>query len=191
MDTSSFDPTRAVVFDLNRGQVTLNGGAAVLVIPAEILAQVCAGLDVAAVRQFGSMLGKHAGGRVRARLSAGFVPTLEVMVDHLGGEMSLAGLGSLVMERWGQALVVRIESCPLAQGQELMSAYIEAALLAAVGREVTALVLERGASSIRLLLCSKAASTKVKGWLAGGASWADALAALHQSAKNGALGGRG
>lgn len=190
MDTSSFDPTRAVVFDLDRGQVTLSGGAAVLVIPAEILAQVCAGLDVTAVRQFGVMLGRHAGARVRARLSAAFAPTLEVMVDHLGGEMSLAGLGSLVMERWGQALVVRIESCPLAQGQELMSAYVEAALQVAVGREVTALLLERGASSIRLLLCNKAASAKVKGWLAGGASWGDALAALHQSANNGAPGGR-
>jgi hypothetical protein len=127
---------------------------------------------------------------VRARLSEALSPTLEVMVDHLGGEMSLAGLGSLVMERWGQALVVRIESCPLAQGQELMSAYIEAALQAAVGREVTAVLLERGPSSIRLLLCSKAASTKVKGWLAGGTSWGDALAALHQSANNGPLGGR-
>lgn len=190
MDTSSFDPTRAVVFDLNRGQVTLNGGAAVLVIPAEVLAQLCAGLDVATVRQFGSMLGRHAGARVRARLSAALSPTLEVMVDHLGGELSLAGLGSLVMERWGQALVVRIESCPLAQGQELMSAYIEAALQAAVGREVVALVLERGASSIRLLLCSKGASMKVKGWLAGGTSWGDALAALHQGATSGALGGQ-
>lgn len=189
MDTSSFDPTRAVVFDLNRGQVALSGGAAVLLIPAEALAHVCAKLDVAAVRQFGSLLGKPAGGRVRARLSAASPPTLEMMVDQLGGEMSLAGLGSLILERWGQALVVRIESCPLAQGQELMSAYIEAALQAAVGRDVTALVLERGASSIRLLLCSKTASMKVKSWLAGGTSWGDALAALHQSTKNGALGG--
>lgn len=188
MDTTSFDPSRAVVFDLNRGQVILDGGAAALVIPVEALAQLCAGLDAAAVRQFGTLLGRHAGGRVRGRLSAAVVPTLEVMVDHLGGEMSLAGLGSLVMERWGQALVARIESCPLAQGHELMSAYIEAAVEAAVGREVTALALERGASSIRLLLCSKAASMKVKAWLVGGMSWGDALATLHQGAKHGALG---
>ena len=189
MNTSSFDPTRAVVFDLNRGQVTLDGGAAALVIPAEVLAQVCAGLDAASVRQFGSLLGKHAGGRVRARLSAALSPTLEVMVDHLGGEMSLAGLGSLVMERWGQALVMRIESCPLAQAQELMSAYVEAALQVAVGRQVTALVLTHGPSTVRLLLCSRSASIKVKGWLADGRSWGDALAALHQSAKAAAFGG--
>lgn len=186
MDTSSFDPSRAVVFDLNRGQVMLNGGAAALLIPAEALVQLCAGLDAVAVRQFGALLGRHAGGRVRGRVSAAVVPTLEAMVDHLGGEMSLAGLGSLVMERWGQALVARIECCPLAQPHELMSAYIEAAIEAAVGREVTAVALERGDRSIRLLLCSKAASTKVRAWLVGGMSWGDALAALHQ----GALGGQ-
>ena len=45
------------------------------------------------------------------------------------GQSSVAGLGSLVFERWGQALVVRIEGCPLGvPGHELMSAYVEVAL---------------------------------------------------------------
>lgn len=190
MDTPTFDPTRAVVFDLNRGQVTLNGSAAVLVIPAEVLAQVCAGLDAPAIRHFGALLGKYAGDRVRARLSSAPAASLEAMVDQLGGELSLAGLGSLVMERWGQALVVRIEGCPLARAEELMSAYVEAALLAAVAKEVTALVLERNASVFRLLLCNRTASAKVKGWLASGTSWGDALVALHQSPKYGAPGAK-
>jgi hypothetical protein len=191
MDTSTFDPTRAVVFDLNRGQVTLNGGAPALIISAEALAHVCGLLDTGAVRQFGSLLGKQAGARVRARLGAALLPTLEVMVDHLGGELCLGGLGSLAMERWGQALIVRIESCPLpASGHDLMSAYIESALLAVAGREVTALVLEQSAQSFRLLLCGKAASVKVKGWLGAGRSWGEALAALHHNPKNDVLGSR-
>jgi hypothetical protein len=190
MDTSSFDPTRAVVFDLSRGQVTLQGRSPVLVLAAEALAQVCGRLDAAALRQFGAVLGKQAGARIRERCSSVGALTLESMVDQLGGEVSLAGLGSLAIERWGQALVVRLEGCPLgAPGQELMSAYVEAALQVAVDREVTALALERGPESFRLLLCGKAGSARVKGWLQAGGSWGDALAALHHNPRNDVVGG--
>jgi len=181
MDTSSFDPTRAVVFDLPRGQVTLQGKSPVLVLPAEALSQICGRLDVAAIRQFGSALGKSAGARIRERLRSG-PPSLEVMVDQLGGELSLAGLGALTIERWGQALVIRIEGCPL--GHELMSAYVEAALQVSVERELEALVIERGPDSFRLLLCGKAGAARVKGWLSAGGSWGDALAALHHNPRN-------
>src|SRR5215470_2953044 len=109
MDTSSFDPTRAVVFDLSRGQVTLQGKSPVLVLAAEALAQVCGRLDAAALRQFGAVLGKQAGARMRDRLGSATSITMEEMVDQLGGEVSLAGLGAVVIERWGQALVVRVD----------------------------------------------------------------------------------
>lgn len=188
MDTSSFDPTRAVVFDLQRGQVTLQGRSPVLVLAAEALAQLCGRLDAAALRQFGAVLGKQAGTRIRERIGSG--ATLEGMVDQLGGEVSLAGLGALTIERWGQALVVRVEGCPLgAPGQDLMSAYVEAALQVAVDREVTALTLERGPESFRLLLCGKAGSARVKSWLSAGGSWGDALAALHHNPRNDVVGG--
>jgi hypothetical protein len=192
MDKSSFDPTRAVVFDLSRGQVTLQGRAPapVLVLAAEALAQVCGRLDAAELRQFGSVLGKQAGARIRERLRSAAGTTLEEMVDQLGGEVSLAGLGSLLIERWGQALVVRIDGCPLgAPGHDLMSAYVETALLQAVDRELTALVLERGPESFRLLLCGKGGSARVKGWLSAGGSWGDALAALHHNPRNDVVGG--
>lgn len=189
MDTSSFDPTRAVVYDLSRGQVSLQGRSPVLVLAADALAEVCARLDAAALRQFGGALGKQAGTRIRERLDA-TAATLETMVDQLGGEVGLAGLGSLAIERWGQALVVRIEGCPLgAASYELMSAHVEAALQVTVEREVTALVLERGQQAFRLLLCSKAGSAKVKSWLSAGTSWGDALAALHHNPRNDVVGG--
>jgi hypothetical protein len=186
MDTSTFDPTRSVVFDLNRGQVKLEGGGAVVVVPTEALAQ----LDGAALRQFGALLGRQAGSRIRGRLSGAGV-TLEAMVDQLGGEMALGGLGSLTIERWGQALVVVVENCLIgAHAHELMSAYVEAALHDAVGREVTALFLQQTPQSFRLLLCGKAASARVKGWIAGGGSWGDALVALHHNPRNDVARGR-
>jgi hypothetical protein len=190
METSTFDPTRSVVFDLNRGQVTLEGNAPMLLLGAESLAQLCAQVDVAVLRQFGVALGKQAGSRIRARLSGNAAFTIDTMVDQLGGELSLAGLGSLSIERWGQALVVQIERCPLGRSAyELMSAYVEAALQVAVNREVNAVVLERGAQSFRLLLCSKAAAARVKGWITSGGSWGDALAALHHNPRNDGAGG--
>jgi hypothetical protein len=192
MDTSSFDPTRAVVFDLNRGQVALNDGVSVLLFPTQALIELCGQLAPAAVRQLGVSLGKQAGPRVRARLGASAVPTLEVVVEQLGGELALSGFGSLAIERWGQALVVRIENCPLGpQGQELMSAYIESVLYAVFAREVVAVALERKSQSFRLLLCSKATSGRVKGWLSAGGTWGDALMALHQAPKNDVAGARG
>jgi hypothetical protein len=50
--------------------------------------------------------------------------------------------------------------------------------------------IERNAQSLRLLLCSKAASARVKTWLLAGGSWGDALTALHQAPKNDVVGGR-
>jgi hypothetical protein len=190
MDKSTFDPTRAVVFDLARGQVTLESGGALLLMPAEVMASACAQLDATVVRQLGTALGKQSGARVRTRLPQAAAASLEQIVEQLGGELSLGGFGSLSVERWGQALVARIEGYPLAgHGQELLGGYVEGALSASVEREVTALPLERTPQSLRLLLCNKTAGAKVKGWLLSGSSWGDALAAL-QGAKNDLAGGR-
>lgn len=190
MDTSTFDPSEAVVFDLDRGQVTLEGGGPLLLLPAEVVAAACAQLDATLVRQLGIALGKQAGARVRARLASVAAPSLEVMVEQLAGELSLGGFGALAIERWGQALVTKIEGYPLAaHGQELLGGFLEGALLAAVEREVVALPLERSAQSLRLLLCSRAASARVKTWLGAGGNWGDALAALHQAPRND-VGGR-
>ena len=161
-----------------------------LLLPADLVTAICGRLEAGVVRQLGASLGKQAGTRIRSRLAQVSTPSLEVMVDQLGGELSLAGFGSLSVERWGQALVARVSGYPLAgQGQELLGGYFEGALQTAVEREVTALPLERSEQALRFLLCGKAASSTVKGWLLGGASWADALASL-QGAKNGAIGAR-
>jgi hypothetical protein len=190
MDTSTFDPTRAVVFDLARGQVALESGGSLLLLPAEVVATACAQLDATIVRQLGAALGKQAGARVRKRLAQAGAASLEQIVEQLAGELSLGGFGSLSVERWGQALVVRVDGYPLAgHGQELLGGYVEGALSASVEREVTAQPLERTAQSLRFLLCNRSAGAKVKAWMLAGSSWGDALAAL-QGAKNDVVGGR-
>ena len=39
---------------------------------------------------------------------------MEDVLDHLGGELALLGLGSLGLERWGRALVLTVEGAPSA-----------------------------------------------------------------------------
>ena len=175
-----------------RGQVALDGGGNVLLLPTDLVAAACSQLDATVVRQLGVTLGKQAGARVRARLgqfqsegregtpAAAQSASLETIVEQLAGELSLVGLGALSIERWGQALVARIEGYPLgAQGQELLAGFVESAILVLAEREVTAHPLERTAQSLRFLLSSRAAAAKVKGWQLAGSNWADALVALQ------------
>jgi hypothetical protein len=105
---------------------------------------------------------------------------LETVIEHLGGELALAGLGSLAMERWGRAMVLVLDPCPLgADASGLLEAVLEGALEAAAGRPVRALVLDRDAGRARLLIAGGAAVARVRAWLAGGTSWGDALVKLH------------
>src|SRR5690606_30621466 len=144
--------------------------------------------DATVVRQLGSVLGKQAGHRARAGVAQAHgegrdglrEASLEVVVEQLSGELSLGGFGALSLERWGQALVARIEGYPLgAHGQELLAGFVESALLVLTEREVTAHPLERTAQSLRFLLCNRAAAAKVKGWQLAGSSWSEALVALQ------------
>jgi hypothetical protein len=178
---SSFDPTAAVVFDLDGGRVSLLRGSAQVMLPAAVLSDLCAGLDASSVRRFGSQLGAQAGARIADRLGVER-PSMQAMVDQIGGELSLSGLGSFSIERWGKALVARVQGCPLGQGSgAVLSAYLERALLAALGRDLSALLIEESEEHIRVFLCSSAAARRVQAWLAEGKSWGDALVLLHTS----------
>jgi hypothetical protein len=176
---SNFDPTASVVFDLDGGKLSLVRGSAQVMLPAAALSDLCATLEVEAVRRFGSQLGAQAGARIVDRIGAER-PSMQGMVDQVGGELSLSGLGSFSIERWGKALVARVQGCPLGSGgSALLSAYLERALLAALGRELSALAVEETEQGMRFFLCSSAAARRVRGWLAEGKSWGDALVLLH------------
>lgn len=176
---SNFDPTASVVFDLAGGTLSLVRGSPQVMLPAAALGELCSTLDREVLRRFGSQLGAQAGARIADRIGVDR-PSLQAMVDQLGGELSLSGLGSFSLERWGKALVARVQGYPLGRGASaLLSAYLERALLGALGRDLIALVVEDGEQSIRLFLCSSAAARRVEGWLSDGKSWGDALVLLH------------
>src|SRR5438093_1423720 len=98
-----FDPSKAVTFDLSHGLVHLEGAPSRLLVPAEALGALAAAAGSAPTRAFGRALGEAIGRRAALGLEA--TSGADAVLEHVGGEVGLAGLGSLSLERWGRALV--------------------------------------------------------------------------------------
>ena len=103
--------------------------------------------------------------------------TLGALIEHLGGELALLGLGSLGVERWGNALVLTLDHGAL--GDPIASAILASALDAATGRSVQAVPLAKDGTRARFLVTGEAGAEKAKAWLAEGVSWGDVLVRLH------------
>ena len=104
------------------------------------------------------------------------------MVEHLGGEIALMGLGSVALERWGRVLVVTVSGSPLrAEGDEVLAGVIEGALQRGFGRTAAVVPIQRDDSLVRLLIVSPQTAERVRGWLGSGVSWGDTLGRLNAS----------
>ena len=182
MPDTRFDPASSVTFDLTRGLVHLEGAPRRLLVPADALLALTAAAGAGATAAFGRSLGAAMGRRAAGRLSAGGAgaASVEGVVEHLGGELALAGLGSLGLERWGQAAVLVIDGSPLgADGDALMEGVLAGAVEAAAGRAVQVACIGRDGARARFFLGSAAGVQKVRAWLADGVAWGEALVRLH------------
>lgn len=183
MSHPPFDPSSAVTFDLTHGQVHLEDAPRRVLVPADALANLCAKAGDEALRDLGRAMGEPMGRRLSRRLGETSGATIQAVLEHLGGELSLLGLGSLGLERWGRALVLVVDQSPLGEGADpLLASILEAALSAATGREPRCVVLERDGGRVRLLVVSEGTSAKVRSWLGSGTSWGDVLVRLHEAA---------
>ena len=180
MAQTRFDPSQAVKFDLGRGVVQLDGSADRVLVPADALLALCSSAGDEATRDFGRKIGSEVGRRAAGRLGTAAEAGLEDVLEHLGGDLALAGFGSLGIERWGRALVMTVSDSPLgAAGDSLLAAVLEGAIQRALGRDVSVVPLSRDGQWARLLVVGDKAATRVRGWLAEGVAWGDALARLH------------
>ncbi len=176
-----FDPSQSVKFDLTRGAVSLEGSASNVVVPQQALLDLCRQAGDEALRDFGRKIGTEAGWRASGRLIDG--PTrasIPAVVEHLGGNLALLGLGNLKVEQWGKALVFAVGNAPPGDhGAVLLGAVLEGALQRAMSRDLRMVVLDRDDQTVRLLATSPMTADKVRGWLAAGSSWGDALTKLN------------
>jgi hypothetical protein len=184
----SFDMSGALKFDLARGRVSLNQenerNSAQIVLPAAALSGLWRSLSVAQLKDFGHTTGAVLGARAATRLGPG-LHSLEPrdVVEHLGGELALSGLGSLTLESWGQALVFAVVGCPLSDDPDTdgvwLAALLEGALVRLFSRELEVVPLKATGSTVRLVLCNRSAGAQVRGWLASGSSFGDIIERLN------------
>ncbi|HEY2410248.1 MAG TPA: hypothetical protein VGI10_29790 [Polyangiaceae bacterium] len=187
MVTPRFDPSYVLEFDLARGQVKVRDAGERLVVPVDALLALCQGAGSEAVRDFGRRIGTEAGRAALERLGDGAAAPIDAVVEHLGGELSLMGVGALGVERWGVALVVTFQHSPLgAAGENLLAGLIEGALQRAFARDVVAAPLARDADQLRFLVTSRRGADKVRDLLASGMAWGDVLTRLVTASGGGA-----
>lgn len=177
MAPPTFDPTHAVTFDLASGRVHLEDAPSRVLVPADALATLTAAAGDEAARAFGAAIGAPAGRRAARRLGDAREATLSAWIEHLGGELALLGLGSLGVERWGDALVLTLDHGAL--GEAVTAAVLASALDAGTGRAAHAVPLARDATRARFLVTGAAGAEKAKRWLSEGAAWGDVLVRLH------------
>ncbi len=181
-----FDPSQAIRFDLSQGSVALSGGtdgasAPAAVVPANALSALVsavarAGAAEAAFLAWGDGLGQ----RARQRLGDTAAASPEAVLDHVGGELALAGLGVLGLERWGKALVLTVRDGALgANGDEALTIILRGLLAAATGKAVATVGLGREDRLVRVLVTSEKGAEKALALLADGSPWALVLARLH------------
>lgn len=176
MAAPSFDATHSIQFDLGRGNVR-SGDEQVLLVPANALASLTAVAPAEASQGLGRAIGAAIGRRARARLDDVAEASIEAVVTQLAGEAALAGIGSLSIERWGQALVVLVEASPLAHS--LLAPLVASALEAIFGRAVWCALLSGEDPHARLLVASERSTERVREWIASGVSWGNALTRLQ------------
>lgn len=186
----SFDMSGALRFDLVRGRVSLGGIGARVVLPLDALSVLFRSLTREQLVDFGYGLGNAVGRRLAERLSDGLGHlSSEQLVEHLGGELALMGLGSLTLEYWGQALVLTVVDSPLVfgdggkpdSGDVLLAAVFESALLRLTSREVQVVPLARLDATVRFVVCGRSARGHVESWLAEGCHYGEALARLNET----------
>ena len=174
------DPQRAIRFDLTRGSVHAAGDERTVLLPARVISDLiaAAGAEVGAVaaHQIGGSMGKRVSDQLGGSEGVRSSP-LEAVVSGLAAELSVAGFGVFSLERWGRAVVLTVEHAPAIEGG-FIAAMLQGALETASGQPVRcALIAADGV--LRVLVASQGTLERVRGWLAEGTGWADALARLQ------------
>jgi hypothetical protein len=180
MASSSFDPTGAVRFDLRTGSASDSRGERLVLVPSAALDL----LSSEALAKIGEHIGRACGARVAARLggdSGVRASEVETVISHLAGELAIAGIGAVHVERWGRAMLVVVSNPSLAD-DAFVCAVLGGALSAASGREVAAAALGHERDEARYFLGSAATSERVRALVGQGKGYAEIVASLQGGA---------
>ncbi len=183
MPAPAFDANGAVRFDVTNGAASDAAGARLVLVPAAAL-EALERTTPGALAQVGSEVGRGCGARVAAKLGgdAGVrAATLETVVTQLAGELAIAGLGAVSLERWGKALVIVLAN-PSVSSDGFVSAVLAGALGAAAGREVFLAPIGREGTVARYYVGTQQTMIRCRSLVSQGKSWGEILAALQKGA---------
>ena len=180
MAAPPFDPNGAVRFDLRSGSASDSRGARLVLVPSAALESLGEAAPDA-LAQIGTHIGRACGSRLASRLGGdGGVRAaqLEVVITHLAGELAIAGIGAVHIERWGRAMVA-IVSNPSVTSDVFVGAVLAGALSAASGRDVSAAALGRAGGEARYFLGAAPTAERARGLVEEGKSYAEVVAILQ------------
>lgn len=172
-----FDPNGAVRFDLRAGAASDSRGTRLVLIPSAALES----LTSDALARIGRELGRTCGARVAQRLGGdGGVRAaqVEVFVAHIAGELAIAGVGAVHIERWGRALLVVVTN-PSVADDAFVGAVLAGALSEASGRDVAAAALGRDGTTTRFFIGSPATASRAQTLAEQGKGYAEIVATLQ------------
>jgi hypothetical protein len=189
MASPPFDASKAVTFDLSRGQIQKEDESRLLV-SAKALVSLCQAAGPEATTTFGHAAGSAIGEAVAKRFERAGGDTkgaaIEAVVEHLGGELAVAGFGALSVERWGRALVLVVDRGPGGgEGDKLLAPLLASAVSKATKVEARCVRLARDGERARFLITGPKGAEKVRDWLMSGVSWGEALVRLHPRTQTG------
>lgn len=198
---STFDPAQALRIDLERGQLSLagmdSGSARRVLVPLESMSELLASCEPEAVTAFGAALGTDIGRRVQSRLGSAIdQASLELYLEHLGGEVALMGLGNLSLERWGYALVLVLGGVNESPALErLVQALLEAALQRSLSRDVAVVSFGRTGkgdepAALKFAILGPHTKGDVEAALASGKSYGEVLTELHRMSQTATVRGQ-
>lgn len=151
-----------------------------MLVPSEAFADLGEG----ALAKMGAAIGHAAGQRIVSRLGAAegvCGAPLEIALSHLAGELAIAGIGTMQVERWGRAMVVVISNASI-EDPVFLGSLLGGALSSASGREVAASSLGGQGGDKRFFVGAPGTSQRVRQFVEKGLTPADVLAALQGGA---------
>jgi hypothetical protein len=183
MSGPAFDPNGAVKFDLKSGAASDARGQRVVLLPSTAI-DALAKSNEAVVIQLGSDLGRACGARVSQRLGGDNgvrAAQLDVVVSHLAGEIAIAGIGAVHIERWGRAMICVVTN-PSVASDAFLGAVVAGALSAAAGRELVPAPLGREGAEVRFFVGARATADRARALAQQGKKFSEIVAALQGAA---------
>jgi hypothetical protein len=179
----AFDPNGAVKFDLKSGAASDARGQRVVLLPSAAIDALAKNHENVFV-QLGNELGRACGARVAQRLGGDNGvrgAQLEVVVSHLAGELAIAGIGAVHVERWGRAMVCVVTN-PSVNSEAFVGAVVAGALSAAASRELVPAAIGNEGGEVRFFVGTRATADRARTLAAQGKKFSEIVAALQGGA---------